>query len=977
MRRLHLALLLASLFPLPVLAQGPSADWRTIETAHFRVHYPAESEAWARRAVARLESIRDRVAAEVGYAPPEVVDVIVSDPLADSNGQAFPFLGWPRMVLWTSPPGPTSTLGHYRDWSEILVVHEETHLVHMLRPSRNPARQMLSRLVPVGPILLSAPRWAIEGYATVVEGSLTGAGRPNSDLRAAVLRRWAQAGKLPSYARLASDSESWQGMSMAYLVGSAYLEWLEQRGGPGSLRNLWARMTARSGRSFGDAFEGVFGGSPQDLYDRFRAELTWRAMEAERLALEAGPAREGDLWQDLSWTIGDPAVSPDGQRLVIAIDERDRPARLVVWSTGPDEEAEKKWEERRKKLAERDPEDVPAVRTKPLPREPLHVLGAPQGFEPTTPRWMADGRSILFVRFEPDPEGFLHPDLFLWEPESGDVRRLTHAADLRYPDPSPLAADPDWAVAVRSRHGRTQIVRVDLRSGEVRDVTAPSVDVVYDRPRLSPDGRRVAFARHSEGSWRLVIRDLDSGAETAAAPPSGGTVASAAWSPDGRTVWAVVGDRGFIDLWAFSADDPERPPQRITHAQAAALAPDPTPDGKSLFYLSLEPDGLDLRRLELTPEVIAGQARAPIDLPAGLAPAIRPPAPEPPEPFALAEAPAGRAYGLGRQELFPFLSWSGASAGSLSEIGVRGGDVLGRLDWLLLGSLAHAGWAEGGAFALAWRGWPVEVGFHIFQADEQPSEQDDPLPFGPRLDLDRRGFELSAAWERQWAGGALRLAGRGLREEIEPDFSRTGGSLDRSILSLTAGQAGFRQWGPWRLEHGLNAHAEQGRTAGDDWLRYGGTLRLGLGHDDTGLTLAWRRDDSRDLRTPYDLYQLGGTESSLLPRSALAGLIQVPGLPFGALTGTQHEGQRADLRLGFLPVPLFYERHRLWQEGDPKGDWLSLAGLEFRWTLAPLPIGRIPGLDLRAGVAQVLDEPYTEEVFGDDLRWWLTVVWRP
>ena len=53
----------------------------------------------------------------------------------------------------------------------------------------------------------------MEGYATVVEGRLTGSGRPHGDMRASILRRWAQGGKLPSYARLASDSESWRGMS--------------------------------------------------------------------------------------------------------------------------------------------------------------------------------------------------------------------------------------------------------------------------------------------------------------------------------------------------------------------------------------------------------------------------------------------------------------------------------------------------------------------------------------------------------------------------------------------------------------------------------------------------------------------------------------------------------------------------------------------------------------------------------------------
>ena len=38
-----------------LLAQTPAADWRTITTPHFRVHYPREYEAWTQRAVTHLE----------------------------------------------------------------------------------------------------------------------------------------------------------------------------------------------------------------------------------------------------------------------------------------------------------------------------------------------------------------------------------------------------------------------------------------------------------------------------------------------------------------------------------------------------------------------------------------------------------------------------------------------------------------------------------------------------------------------------------------------------------------------------------------------------------------------------------------------------------------------------------------------------------------------------------------------------------
>lgn len=963
--RLYLLFLLAC--ALPALAQGPSADWRTLSTPHFRMHYPDASEAWARGAAARLESIRERVVAEVGYDPPEVVDVIVSDPVADPNGEALPFLGWPRMILWTSPPGPSSEIGHYTDWSELLITHEETHLVHLLRPSRNPARQFLAKVVPVGPIVLGAPRWIFEGYATVVEGRLTGSGRPNGDLRAAILRRWAQGGKLPSYARLASDHGTWRGMSMAYLLGSAYLEWLEQRAGPGSLRNLWARMTARTPRDFEESFRGVFGDTPENLYDRFRAELTWRAMEAER---QGGQAAEGELWQDLSWEIGAPALSPDGQRLAIVLNSKDHPARLVVWKTAPDEEAEAKWRERREEIQKRDPQDVPAARTGPLPRKPLHTLESHDGPEPTTPRWMPDGKSILFVRYEPDTEGFLHPDLFLWTPESGEVRRLTRNADLRDPDPSP---DGGWAVAVRNRDGFSQVVRVDLRTGEVTPLTEATTEVVHDRPRLSPDGRRVAYARHREGSWRLAVRGMESGEETVLEPPAGATVSSPAWSADGRTVYAVVGLRGFIDLYAFPVDGGS--PEPLTRTQGAALAPAPTPDGSGLFFLSLQPDGFDLRRLPL-PVQAASVPPAP-ELPRELAPAVPPPAPPRPEPFARAEVPPSKPYGLGKQELFPLIGGSSASGGGVVELGVRGGDVVGRLDWLALGSIGVNGWPAGEALAGAWRRWPVEIGAHLFNSRERPTETGEVARRGNALDLDRRGFELWASRDWRWSGGRLDLAARALWDQVSP--VRRDLFLDQRLASLAGGWGGFRRWGDWFVQPGLGAHYEAGHTEeAGSWARWGGTARLGLGHGDTRLALTWRRDSSRDTRFGFDGYQLGGAETSLLPESALSNRIFVPALPVGARLGADHEGQRAELDLGFLPAPLFYERHRLWGPFDSEPgsrDWLSLAGLEYRFQIGPLPVGRLPAFDVRVGVARILEDPFGE--FEGSTRWWLTTVWRP
>src|SRR5437764_3274354 len=185
-------------------------------------------------------------------------------------------------------------------------------------------------------------------------------------MRAAILRTWAMNGQLPSYAQLDSDHRFF-GMSMAYLAGSAFLEWLVERSGPDSLRHLWARMTARQRRSFDSAFAGGFGDTPQRLYGVFSAELSEKAIAVAR----AGEWREGQLWQQTSRGSGDPAVAPDGTELAMVLRDDKGEATLVVYSTGPNEE-EAKFEMRIAEMLRHDPRDVAPVLAKPLPRKPLH-----------------------------------------------------------------------------------------------------------------------------------------------------------------------------------------------------------------------------------------------------------------------------------------------------------------------------------------------------------------------------------------------------------------------------------------------------------------------------------------------------------------------------------------------------------------------------------------------------------------------------
>ena len=313
----------------------PWLDWRTVETEHFVFHYPSAYRAWTLALAQRMEGVRDQVGKVVGFVPQRRVHIVVDDPVNDANGTAFTTLDAPTIVLWPTPPDPREEIGNFRVWGELVATHEFAHMAHLTRPSRNRLRGLLWSLspVPLGPIAANAPRWVIEGYATYVEGRVTGTGRPNHAWRAAVLRQFALEGRLPSYGQLSANG-GWQTGNFAYLAGSAYFDWLSRREGDSSVTALWRRMTAKTVRSFDDAFVGVYGGGPAELYGRFVAEVTADALAFDR-ALSRDALVPGTLVQRLVRNTGDPAISPDGRFVALAVRHTTLPKRVGrFWSSG-------------------------------------------------------------------------------------------------------------------------------------------------------------------------------------------------------------------------------------------------------------------------------------------------------------------------------------------------------------------------------------------------------------------------------------------------------------------------------------------------------------------------------------------------------------------------------------------------------------------------------------------------------------------
>lgn len=829
-------------------------DWRTVETEHFSVHYPSPLERWARSVASKMEGVDSAVGKIVGYRPPRRTQIVIDDPYSISNGSAWAFLDRPALVLWATPPSPREDIGTYVSWADMLSSHEFAHLAHLTRPSRNVAEAALWKLLPVelGPIGRKVPRWVTEGYATYVEGIVTGSGRPNGAWRSSILRQWAIEGKLPPYDRISSYGGMYGG-DFAYLAGSAFIEWLTLRRGDSSLVDLWRRLTAVTNRGFDDAFTGVYGEPPPVLYGRFTAELTVRATEAQRV-LAASQPDSGHVVQHLLGETGDPAISSDGGRVALLMHSTSRPPRIVIWSTvpAPDTAADRE----RQQLAKRDPEDVPAIRVFPPPPKTLATLLAVGNLPYEGPRFFRDGRVLVWRRAAVG-DGSYVPDLFIWDPQRGTVKRVTRAANVREGDPAP---DGSTIAGLRCSSGHCDVVLVDARSGAVRLLAEGSETRSFYRPRFAPDGRSILVSMHDAGRWALATV---SGADGAVSVLTlGGNFYDASFTDDSTIVTTAELDRipTVVRLRPGSADAAPHP---LAHVTGAAVGAEYNPADQSVWFLSLHAQGWDLRSAPLNSSVPQAIAFEPfrVLMPTSL-----------PTPRQLPAGPVGAThrYGLGPRKWvwIPGTAWS--DEGASLTLSLVNSDIVGRHEVLFQWQGGTDQSWQGTSLALTSRASRLPWALSGFMV-----RQDFLAPI-PTV-LHGGVFTIEAAHRVETSSQRLSIGGivSDLKTSAAPDGLRA--------LGFATTAFGFTSYGDGtRTSLQVSLHGTAGQSGGTSVTRGMATVSF----DMIPFALSGAAGAVRST-SPFEQFTIGGLQPVILHPSVLSQRIAMPVLPTTYAMGKQ------------------------------------------------------------------------------------------
>jgi hypothetical protein len=230
------------------------------------------------------------------------------------------------------------------------------------------------------------------------------------------------------------------------------------------------------------------------------------------------------------------------------------------------------------------------------------------------------------VSFTPDGSALIYSMAgSLWRQAIGsdEAIEITHPKGSYDYQPD-VSADGKGVVFTRYNGAAMELWRLDLTTGREQALT--SGGAVNVEPRLSPDGKRIAWvSTEGTGHFNLFIADIGSGGLSNARPLLGERKSEVnryyysafdhainpSWSPDGTRIYFVSNREvawGTGDLWSVSIADPADRRKLLSEETSWSMRPELAPDGKRLLFASYH--GRQWRQLWLTTPV--GSAPLPL-----------------------------------------------------------------------------------------------------------------------------------------------------------------------------------------------------------------------------------------------------------------------------------------------------------------------------------------------------------------------------
>ncbi len=550
--------------PARAATYDPELTWRTIVTEHFRINFHQGEEQLADELSQSCEQIYATMSAELDHKLQMKVEVVLVDRTDRANGFATA-IPYNTITIYVTAPQEDETLSLYEDWSEAILTHELTHVLHMETHDGvvSAARAVVGRIASTNAV---SPLWVTEGLATFQETRHTAGGRGRSPyvdmlLRTAALEdHWPWLGSMDGFqARVPSGN-------LRYLFGQDFMRYVSDHTG----EDVWTRWTHDYGRTipfFLPAPE-VFGRKLQGLWREWKGA---RIQKYQTVAdtVRAEGLREGKLLSDPKASCTAPSFAPDDSWL--------------VWSCS-------------------DPRTGNAIWRSETDGSGPKVLVKDYGAKNFT--WRRDSQTFVFAATHIVNRFNTWSDIFMYDLRADSIKALTNGARARDPEFSPDGSRL-LVVTNRAQDTRLEVMTIDQQ----REVlTHETNHTQYATPRYAPSGKAFAVSVWDEGRRDLWLMDA-SGARKRRLTEDNRNDRDPAWSADGQWLFFSSDRTGIPNVYAVEIATEHL--WQVTNVLTGAAHPDLAPDGKHLAYQQYSNDGWEVRLMDLDPSTFLDRGPLP------------------------------------------------------------------------------------------------------------------------------------------------------------------------------------------------------------------------------------------------------------------------------------------------------------------------------------------------------------------------------
>lgn len=528
-------MLWAQLAPAFAASWDPELRWRTLHTEHFEITFHDGEEALAAEMAVDAEAAWSALTVELDHQTAGKVAIVLVDHTDVANGMAQT-TPTNQITIYATNPGGDSTLGLYEDWSQGIVTHELTHILHIDTVEGLPraARWVFGSLISTHQV---APLWTVEGLATFEETRHTLGGRGRSAGVDMIKRAAVLGGRFPPLGNLDGLQALWPSGNLRYLFGQDFIQFIADSRG----EDKWTEWVHRYGASipFFLAARRTFGEDFVALHRQWKAELEAR-YAAQAAAIRSDGETEVELVGPADQACGAPSWNPKTGDLYFSCSDPRRGS--AIWRQKAGAAAPTVW--RTGKFA-------------------------------ADMQWRNDGKAYLYTTTHSDGLYNLVDDVMLARTNSSTSKALTDGKRARDASFSP---DGTRVVCVTNELQQTQLAELTIDQRVLPLTDAPE-HAQFATPRYHPDGTRIAVSRWADGQRDLWLYTADGNPWRRLTWDSALDV-HPAWSPDGRTLYFASDRSGVPNIYAIDLTTEHL--WRVTNVVVGAFAPDPSPDGSRL-----------------------------------------------------------------------------------------------------------------------------------------------------------------------------------------------------------------------------------------------------------------------------------------------------------------------------------------------------------------------------------------------------------